>query len=374
MTAGREGRARRRRTTILSAALGALVSLALLTSCSILLDWTGFTDGLRGDAGDGGHGDSTLDDEADAPVEDVAPEIDAPVLTVCGADKLCSPLVPGTGGWSGPYALLRGDAGSLPACDPSVYKATPAFEGTGGLDAGPSQCGCTCSTPAVTCDPPTVTFYADTTCTTACAPAVSLSGCVPTVCSNLAVAATNLVISTPTPSAGIRCAPDASVSTPRATWTVSARVCALAEGTSSVGCNPNQYCLPATSPFCILATGDVACPAGGEYPFRHVYYQGASDQRGCSPCACAAPVGSACSLPLIPTVFSYNPGTPGCAIPTGQPYFAPVPCTGKLTTVGGLMLQADASVSDSGACAPSSVSPTGVAVPTSPTTLCCTSE
>jgi hypothetical protein len=345
-----------------STPLAVLACSAAAVSCSVLLDWTGYTGGGR--ATDAGRPDPAMPGDGGADAGDDAP-IDAPALLPCGAAKLCAPALPPASNWSGPYALFSGKPGSLPACDTSVYVGTAAFDGKAGLDAGPAQCACSCSPPqGIGCAPPSVTFFSDNACTLPCGPATPLVGCVPTG------ACTNLQIGPSEPTPGGTCAPGGSTTLPPATWSTAARACEFASSPQG-SCASGQFCLPASAPFCITHTGDVPCPAGSAYPFRHVYYQGLTDQRACTQCGCGAPGGAACTFPPgIPQVGSFGAG---CAVPTGMPYYvvSPPVCTGKLTTVAALQLALEAGVADAGSCPASGGAPEGGVTPTMPTTFCC---
>ncbi len=336
-------------------------------SCSLLLDWTGFSETRVADAGP----DTTIappDAEGDDGGLDGGVAIEAASLTACGVDSLCSPPVPAAAGWSGPYSLLSGASGSLSTCDSQGFQAQSAFEGSAALDGGAAQCGCSCSVPKnIGCDPPTVTFFSDSACMVACGPPVQLNGCVLT-----GLCAEDLEVGSPTASAGSSCVPDAAVIVPPTAWALSARACKPPTGAVQGSCTQGGLCLSPSEPFCIMQQGDLPCP-DGDYRFRSVYYEGTSDQRGCAPCTCGAPAGTSCAYPAgVPPLFSFS--SAGCTVPTGNPYFAPTmpACTGKLGTVGALQLQLEATVTDAGTCAPSSPAATGAVTPAMPSTFCCT--
>jgi hypothetical protein len=350
--------------------VGVIVCGGAQISCSLLLDWTGFSETKVADAGP----DTTVvppDADRDDGGLDGGAVPDAASLTACGVDGLCSPPVPAAAGWSGPYSLLSGSGapGSLPTCASQGYQAQSAFEGNAGLDGGGAQCGCSCSAPQnIGCDPPMVTFFSDNACSMPCGPPVRLNGCVTT-----GICTADLEVGSPTASAGSSCTPDASVALPALAWAQSARACKPPTDAAMGSCTQaGALCLPASEPFCIMQQGDLPCPAG-DYSFRRVYYSGTSDQRGCGPCTCGAPTGTTCAYPPgVPPLFSYS--ATGCTVPTGNPYFAPTTpaCTGKLGTVGALQLQLEATITDAGTCAPSSPPATGAATPAMPSTFCCT--
>jgi hypothetical protein len=350
--------------------LAAVACAGAELSCSVLLDWTGFAGGR---AADGGRADATVSDGSDSEdggdaASDGAVPIEAAALEHCGLDSRCSPALPSAPGWVGPYALLTGAPGTLPACDTQGYTAQPTYEGNAGLDGGAAQCGCSCG-PAqnVGCDPPNVSFYSDNLCNDPCGGPTQLNGCVTTP-----ICTTSLTVGGPTPSAGASCAPDASVVAPPSSWSTAARGCQLPDAGHDT-CGAQGFCLPGSAPLCIVQAGNVPCPSGSDYQFHSVFYQGSSDGRTCAPCTCSAPVGTTCAYPAgVPPLFSFP--TTGCSVPTGNPYFAPTnpPCTGKLGTVGALELQFEATVTDAGACVPSTPAPAGALMPTTAMTFCCT--
>jgi hypothetical protein len=372
-----DGATRRARLLRTVGAIAAAASAGGLVACSVIFDWSGFTSGNAGL--EGGHMD-TMDAAGDAG-DDSPPDdggivlADAPPLVSCGTAQLCSPPVPSNApGWSGPYALSLGAPGSLSPCDPSAYLSQPAFEGNYDLKADTPQCGCSCSRPqGLGCDPPKVTFFSDMNCTLPCGGG-PVSGClvIPT-CGSSSGPANFLEIGAATPSAAATCAPDGSVVVPPASWTGEARVCKPGPTATKGTCNPDELCLPAATPYCIMFAGDAGeapCPAGDWYVHRHVFYSGVNDQRGCTQCTCGAPDGATCSFP--------NPNLPvgsfdtTCNVPLGQPFFAPAPCTAKVPSTFGLRMVLEAGV-EGGACGASAVAPLDAgAVPTGATTLCCT--
>jgi hypothetical protein len=377
-----DGAARRVPILLAVGAIGTAVCAASLVACSALLDWSGYT---SGDGLEGGHmmhmmsGDDAADGPGDSAPDDAGIFADAPPLTNCGGGGLCSPPIPANApGWSGPYSLSAGAPGSLPTCDTKSYRSQPTFEGTYGLKADPPQCGCSCSRPQEeSCDPPKVTFYNDSNCTSEC-DAGPVNGClvIPT-CGSSGPAAF-LEITGTTPSAGAYCAPDAAVAMPATSWTGAARVCQLGSNAAHDVCGSGGYCLPPSTPYCIMFAGDAGdapCPAGNWYVHKHVFYSGVSDQRGCSSCTCGSPTGASCAFPqsppAVPPVGSFDNT---CTVPLGMYFFAPISiCTGRSPSAFGLKMVVDAGVVEAGSCLPSAVAPLEAgAVGTGATTLCCT--
>jgi hypothetical protein len=325
-----------------------------MASCSLLLDWSGYSGGERPEAG---HGDEKADDDASGD----GAFIDAPPPVPCGAGMACAPAVPA--GWGGPYGVLTGAPGTLPDCDPTSYASTPAFDGKRGLDAGPAVCTCGCTLPG--CDPPAITFYSDSVCSVPCGPAAPLNRCVQIPMSSCNGA--NLTISAPAPSGGGACIPDGSASVPTAAWSDEIRAC-VPRDAAPASCSTGQTCLPNGTPFCIGLAGDVACP-NGDYPIRRVYYEGLDDERGCLACTCSTIKPPSCFFP--PPSLGVGSFDQTCTIPTGQPFIVPVGCTGRVPSALALAQLFDASI-EGGACAPGGGSQDGGATPTMPMTFCCT--
>ncbi len=156
-----------------------------------------------------------------------------------------------------------------------------------------------------------------------------------------------------------------------ASWTTAALAC-RGMPTSGFGCSdPGQTCVPSAVPpefsLCIYHEGDVACP--NSYSDKHVVYAGVDDQRTCSPCACGAPIGSACTAAL--SVFKDG----ACSVPllgsapissSDSACFDLVPAGLPLgsKTITALSYQA-------GTCLPSGGDPSGTVEPAGAATFCC---
>ncbi|MGH7434370.1 MAG: hypothetical protein ACRENE_01710 [Polyangiaceae bacterium] len=390
MGAGANRRARRTSLRVLMTLGGATCATALV-ACSVLLDWSGFS---NGPGPDGGHpmtgpDDATLDGDAgtDGPDDANILAADGPALVSCAGGGLCSPPVPANApGWSGPYSLSVGAPGALLPCSTPSYEAQPVFEGDYGLKADPPQCGCSCSAPhGQGCGPPQVTFYTDSTCNTVCGEG-QVNGClvIPSCPGSGGSGPANfLEIGNTTPSATASCTPDGSVAMPAASWSGAARVCQLAPGAIHDRCGSGEYCLPASTPYCIMFAGDAGdapCPAGEWYKYRHVFYTGMDDQRGCTSCTCGAVTGASCAFlsgspdgGMVASPLAVGSFDTSCNLPLGMPFFVPAPCTARVPSTFGLRTLLDAAVVEAGACSPSAVAPLEAgAVPIGATTVCCT--
>jgi hypothetical protein len=123
------------------------------------------------------------------------------------------------------------------------------------------------------------------------------------------------------------------------------------------------------SPFaslCIAQAGDIACPPSSRYSQKHLYYSGAADGRGCTPCVCGAPAGIACTTGAVAFYTSSGPTCGGSseAIPTdGQCHAVTVSAAGVQATTP--------AVPAGGSCAPDGGQPTGTLVPMGAETVCC---
>lgn len=150
------------------------------------------------------------------------------------------------------------------------------------------------------------------------------------------------------------------------TWGTIARSCSgVAQGTCE---GAGEVCSPAPEPGflrCITRDGDYACPEA--YSVKHVFFDGLSDTRACSPCGCGAPEGSACTA----LVSAY--GDSACASMIGSvtvdasgPACLDVPSGAAL----GSKLAAEPHYAP-GVCHAVGGEGTGVALPTDPVTICC---
>ncbi|MFT3764765.1 MAG: hypothetical protein QM820_04505 [Minicystis sp.] len=286
-------------------------------------------------------------------------------------------------GWDGPDLLWHGPELQAPECPASA--AGFYYQGHAGLDA-PNVCGaCQCDPPTGVCAlPGTMTASSatcpgdapgavktpfdppvgwDGTCTnTDAADAAALCGggtCAP----SLAIASLTLL------EAG--CKPT-QLPVPKngsAVWKTYAKVCqSFAPGTCA---DTAETCGPVAEPGfhrCISHDGDVACPALGPYHERHVFYQGFTDTRACSPCSCGAPEGSTCKAQL--SIFE----DAACAT---MPSFVftldaeTAPC--HPLNVGAALSSKSATepAYTPGTCTPSGGVPMGSAEPADPMTYCC---
>lgn len=339
---------RPRRSVALAAALGLCACTA---SCTWLVDLSGLTDGCDGGCGrqqdDAGDGDGDVDGSTDGRTSDAG----AAPGCAC-ADRAPSP-------WQGPVALWEG-TGAPPSC-PGAYGAD-VLDAFADPVAPPASCTCACDPPAgASCASSwSATLYDDHACTTPCgATTLTLGACadVQGTCANV------YGLSATAQATGGACAPRATTQRPGWSWSRAARACAPTELAGTNACGAGQICAPAPAApleptLCIVAAGDLACPAGA-YSVRRVYYGDAADGRGCAPCTCGAPSGVTCTA-----TAQQGCGQTGPSIPL------PTPCV-SLEDPGSVELTASATPTG-GSCSPSGGEPTGALTPTAPTTVCCT--
>jgi hypothetical protein len=117
---------------------------------------------------------------------------------------------------------------------------------------------------------------------------------------------------------------------------------------------------------CIAQAGDVACPQSSRYSQKHLYYSGAVDGRGCTPCVCDAPTGIRCTTGAVTLYTSTAPTCGGSsqAVPTDGL------CHAVMVSAAGVQTTMPAAPSG-GSCAPDGGQPTGLLVPTGAETVCC---
>jgi hypothetical protein len=167
------------------------------------------------------------------------------------------------------------------------------------------------------------------------------------------------------------CAAMPTTSVPMYSWQTTARGCDYSGPNDTGGCTGGDLCIAKpSSPFgtvaCIYQAGDVPCPQG-PYTVKQTYYRSVADSRGCTPCTCGAPTGVSCALSGSLSTYSTFGNPCSNVIATAQ---ADGSC---VMTHGGVGIQGLVTATPSGgSCAAASVSPTGSATPTGPTTVCCT--
>jgi hypothetical protein len=358
------------------------------------------TDGAPGDAFDAGESDSGTDVFRDAPFDSfVLPEgSDGYAPDGCspgenctnGIDDNCDGLVDCADplctagyscnaqppvGWQGPIELYAGMA--PPQC--ATPYANDVLDGNEGLNAPSAQCSCACGAVGGADCSGSVdwTVYSDLACSTPCATGVmppnngnfceSTNGCSRTGSFEVVAGAPLLNVAS--------CSPAPSTKVPPYTWSTIARACGYSGPTDTGGCTGGDLCLAKpSSPFgprpCIWQTGSTTCP-NGPYSQQQIVYGGASDGRGCTQCTCGSPTGVTCNLNGSLSTYAVFGSPCSNLVATATP-------GGGCVTIGGMFMGGAAGIQGSvsatpqgGSCQASSVTATGTATPSMPTTVCC---
>jgi hypothetical protein len=302
-----------------------------------------------------------IDDNCDGKIDCADP--------LCVAGYAC--YAPAPAGWLGPIELYTGGS-SPPGC--GTPYANDVVDGNGMLSAPMAQCTCACGpVGGVDCDTSVDwTVYTDPFCTTSCG-----SGGMPPGNGNFCESTGGCGVESFKVQAGApllnlaSCAPNPTTTVPPYSWQEVARGCGYSGPNDMGGCMGGALCLakPA-SPFgaaaCIYASGDLGCPAG-PYGVKKSFFTSVSDTRGCTQCTCGAPTDVTCALNGSLTTYAVFGSPCSQPIATGQ---ANGTC---VSSPGGAGIQGFVTATPSGgSCAAASVSPTGSATPTGPTTVCCT--
>jgi hypothetical protein len=343
-----------------------LLAGASASACAAIWGFQDATD-VR-DASTDGYADTTVDNaedrSADQGTGDVAPGDGGFVDTTPDADASCPVCVAAPpNGWVGPYAIEQGM--TVVGCANGSYPAQ-AYVGYAEASAPPASCTCACGTPeGGTCSDPVANYWFDNTCTFSCG---TPNQAIQVSCTLLGGSGCNhFTLSASVPSGGA-CPASPTTAVPEAGWTATAILCASEAGTG--GCDAGSVCTPkagfpyATGTYCVATTGAAMCPAS--YPNGHTYYgPKGTDTRGCTPCTCGVPDGSAC---VGGTTTFYD--QPGCS---HNPAIEPMPtgCTNFPDKNGSGTYSGE--TPSGGSCLPSGGIPSGTFTPdpTSATTICC---
>jgi hypothetical protein len=285
-------------------------------------------------------------------------------------------------GWTFPNLVWFGaDPSQAPQCWPEAPLL--AFEGHEGLDA-PIDCGtCTCTPSTGSCSLPTSMTANAATCAqngtstphTPFDPSSGWNGACDTnesipsgkLCSGVKCVQ-SLTIG-PLAMTENGCVPSEPPAQSTPTWKTFLRACQSVQ--HDLCESSGDICIPSSPPgfrVCIYQKGDNDCPSEfTPYAEKHLVAVGYNDTRTCSPCACGAPSGGACSS----TVSVYTDGA--CST---LAYSATVTSSGpdchdlpSGTPLGSK--SATAPTYTPGSCMPSGGEPMGAATLTQPATYCC---
>jgi hypothetical protein len=163
-----------------------------------------------------------------------------------------------------------------------------------GIDAGPAQCSCGCTTTNPDCHSGKLSIQAgfNNTCDNINTQTdVADAGC--NTLTAFTTSNNNVAVIPPTPVGG-SCTASPSQTIPAVGYAHQGRTCDYEAGAPGLGCGNGQVCIPSTGTAgaCISQTGDVACPADAGYPTQHTIGTAVTDTRGCSACACTFDAGS----------------------------------------------------------------------------------
>jgi hypothetical protein len=327
------------------------------------------------DAGaDASDEDAMMDAAGDAPAE---------AGPICpGA---CLPLPPP--GWSAPVVVWQGPATGTPPPCPAPAPVAGVL-GYMGIDTPDAACGaCSCATPDGGCGLPSSLTAGSAPCgdggtsTPFDPPPAWDGGCtaddaIPAGAQCNGAPCVQSIASSPLTILDESCAPSTADAGPLlpATWTTQLVACTGTVDPAACGA-PSLVCAPVSAPppsfqWCVYQTGNPTCPP--PYTQAYAVSTGIDDERGCSPCACGAPVGSACTGTL--SIFSdatcsdtvgalYVTSDPGACLTLPAPP-PPPPALGSKWF-------GKPPVYTPGACAPSGGQPAGQATGAGPVTVCC---
>jgi hypothetical protein len=336
----------------------ALLATTASSACSLITSFNGFTGGAEGPATDASVG-SDVGDEPDTS--------DGAVVNYdgssCGEGGVCIPTAPE--GWTGPVTLFDGPTDAAPpSCPSGVLSIYSGNADVSGAAATCSSCSCGAAT-GESCTTPQIQPYNSAACVLPIGSPVPLGTCAKWGGND----ADSFTITASTTTGGT-CAPSGGTATnvPAPTWARQALACEAA--TAAGACSTGSACLaaPPTSfaegTYCIVQTGDVACPAT-VFTDKRTYYGSVDDQRGCTMCTCAAPTGGTCKATArlyddtaCQAVDISNIPVPSSCMPADMDDSAELTAPPTVDTAG------SCEVSGGGA-------PSGSPMPATPTTLCC---
>ncbi|MEJ7732019.1 MAG: hypothetical protein WKG00_22765 [Polyangiaceae bacterium] len=184
-------------------------------------------------------------------------------------------------------------------------------------------------------------------------------------CTPLPQASGAIELSPPDLTLGTCAAVGGSATTDEPLWERRVRLCG--GGGPTAPCGGGGVCAaPPPAPWsqlCIWREGDQACPAG--YDAEEPLFQGFTDTRGCSACACAAPTGATCAGSVTATN-----GPAGASCTAFGPTLSEGVCNqNAATTWGAVKWQITAS--EPGSCAANGGQPQGGVELLAPLTVCC---
>jgi hypothetical protein len=283
-------------------------------------------------------------------------------------------------GWDSPSWLWIGDEAQAPECPngaPSV-----SYEGRADLVA-PTLCeACTCDPPTGSCALPLILTASSLACNIPGGATASFNAPDPWDGScdgttQVPGGAANSLTIDPIKMTEDGCAVGMPIAAKVVSlhWNTFARACDVQW---PMGPTDRSICLqadlaPPGFALCIFHEDDLDCPTdpGNMFTERHVFYRGVQDDRQCSPCACGAPAGSACTAML--SIYK------GADLTCSGQALARNTITSEKSICIDIALAGQALGSKSagpttylpGTCPPLGGDGSGTAIPTHPATLCC---
>lgn len=277
----------------------------------------------------------------------------------CDEGYTCAPSVPD--GWSGPVVLYSGDD-APPECPDGFTFADDAFAD---LEAEAASCACGCGdVEGVDCGQPSLYSSASNSCGGLQFYEATLDE---DTCSGIGSLSTYIFIRYDDADFdSAACPATLDVDVPDASWSTFARTCAP---TGVQACDGGSVCVEDLagefdSGACVWREGDFACPT--DYPQAHVFHGDYDDQRGCAEdCDCIDPdptcagsvgmyEGGACHPNFLEATLEVDDCLPRAQYGIESNVHARQDSAGV-----------------EGGCTPTGGTPSGMATPTQPVTVCC---
>jgi hypothetical protein len=285
-------------------------------------------------------------------------------------------------GWSDPamtWIGLESDQANAPQC-PSDAPVV-AFEGHDAPNAPAAVCSCSCGPLTGHCQLPSTITVSSLICPGSGPSAVYTpfdppsdwdGGCVANDPIPAGAGVESVSIGPLTLDEG--CSPISST-TPQVaplTWTTFVRACTPATASSCqagagvVACEPEDGFQS-----CVSHEGNVACPTGSPFSQQYVFYGGALDTRGCSPCTCLPPSGSTCftDVEIFPNDVCQGP--PAISVPFTSINIPWCAIFGPGFALGSKNATAPVYTAGGASCTALGGAPIGAGMGTTPVTFCC---
>jgi hypothetical protein len=268
---------------------------------------------------------------------------------------VCVPAPPTD--WNGPLTIHE-RSGATPS-SPSCAGAYPlaVFDGFDMHVAAAAACACSCASPSgVACSAPVVGEFEDTSCQSA------KGWFVAPTCASIDSDATRVRVG-PSQASGGSCLPASEHVLAPVQWSASVRLCGPPSPATRSTCPVGEVRTASTAPpfqpgnACIARDGVWDCPSS--YPVTRTYYDSVTDTRGCTPCTCDAPAGTACATTAA--------GFTNSSCSQGLRSIVPGACV----AVGSTERMVVSTEATGGACTASGGTPTGDVAAAGPKTVCC---